>query len=273
MKKNRLIFVFATLLIGVALVFSCQKEEATSDGQGLKLKSASIDCGTCVPDWTASLVTYGGWVKYNKPAEGANIKLDVYNDGANVYYKVYRPSGTFGEVWVDGVQVYMGVGVSTYSWQKTLAEGWDACDPVTCSIELRGVSGGTGRTNNKSITYYLREKCMDSCEESFTYTNNGNNSYTFTYTPDEDMIDQTVVFTFPQAKTVLGLDESWETKGATRQKTMSFTECEPVSWTLTFTPDCAGHSGQSNVWTDFTIGGVPKKGSLTNIVIECSNNN
>lgn len=268
MKKNRLIFVFATLLIGVALVFSCQKEEATNEEQGLKLKNGSV-CEQCVVNWMDSKVTASGWTKYNKPAEMVpSTFLDTYNDGDFIYYCVRRTSGTFDEVRVNGTLLITQLGMTTYSWKVPLAEVWKSCDKITITVELRGVSGGIGRTNVQSFDYYMREKCPG-CEESFTYTNNGNNSYTFTYTPAEDVIDQTVVFTFPQAKMVLGLDESWETNGSTRQKSMSFTECEPVSWTLTFTPDCSGHSAQSNVWTDFKVNNMSKKGGLSNIVITC----
>lgn len=264
-------FVFVTLLLGVALIFSCQKEEINSDGQGLMLKNGTIDCSVCVNNWIDSKVTASGWVKANKPDETVpDTYLDTYNDGSNVFYHVYRISGTFEEVRVNGAVAYSGVGVTTYSWQVPLAEGWKACDKVSVTVELRGVSG-TGKTNVQSFDYYLREKCPVNCEESFTYTDNGNNSYTFTYTPAEDMADQLVVFTFAQGTVVTGLDETWSTNGSTRQKTMSFTKCEPVSWTVTLQPDCAGHSGKSNVWTDFKVGEDSKKGDLANIVIACPN--
>lgn len=272
MKKNRLIFVFATLILGVALIFSCQKEEATSEeGQGLTLKSASIDCSQCVANWMDSKATASGWVKWNNTVlVVSNTYLDTYNDGSNVYYRVYRTSGTFDEVRVNGTLSVTQTGMTTYSWQAPLAEGWKACDKLTVTVELRGVSGGIGKTNVQSFDYFLRELCPG-CDESFTYTANGANSYTFTYTPAEDLTDQLVVFTFAQGTVVTGLDESWSTNGATRQKMMSFTACEPVSWTVTLTPDCSGHSNNSNVWTDFKVNDASKKGTLSNIVIQCPN--
>ena len=269
MKKNRLIFVFATLFIGVALFFSCQKEEATNEGQDLTLKNGTVLCDQCVVNWIDSKVTASGWVKWNKPTETVpNTFLDTYNDGDFIYYCVYRTSGTFDEVRVNGTLLITQPGLTTYSWQVPLAPVWNVCDRITIAVELRGVSGGIGKTNVQSFDYYMRDKCTG-CEEDFTYTDNGNNSYTFTYTPGEDMMDQLVVFTFAQGTVVTGLDDSWSTNGATRQKTMSFTECEPVSWTVTLTPDCHGHSGQSNVWTDFKVNDISKKGDLSNIVITC----
>ena len=273
MKKNRFVYVFATLIIGMALVFSCQKEEIANQDQVPGLKSASIDCSECVDNWTDSKVTETGWVKSNKPEEVApNTYLDIYNDATHNNYRVYRTSGTFEEVRVNGMVAYSGVGVNTYSWQAPLSEGWKACDKVTATVELRGVSGGIGKTNVQSFDYYLRELCPPECEESFTYTDNGTNSYTFTYTPAEDMAEQLVVFTFAQGTVVVGLDETWSTNGSTRQKTMSFIKCEPVSWTVTLTPDCSGHSGKSNVWTDFKVNDDSKKGSNANIVIDCPDN-
>lgn len=267
-------YVVAPLIVGMALVFSCQKEEIANQDQVPSLKSASINCSQCVDNWIDSKVTATGWVKSNKPEEVApDTYLETYNDATYANYRVYRTSGTFEEVRVNGAVAYSGVGVNTYSWQAPLAEGWKACDKVTVTVELRGVSGGTGRTDVKSFDYYLRELCPG-CDESFTYTDNGNNSYTFTYTPSEDLNDQLVVFTFAQGTVVTGLDESWSTNGATRQKTMSFTKCEPVSWTVTLTPDCSGHSGKSNVWTDFKVNDVTKKHAGTpNIEIDCPDNN
>lgn len=273
MKKNRFMYVAATLIVGAALVFSCQKEEVTNQEQTPDLKSASIDCSECVEEWIDSKVTQDGWTKSNKPEEVApNTYLDTYNDGTTVYYRVYRTNGTFEEVRVNGAVAYSGVGVNTYSWQAPLAEGWQACGKVTVTVELRGVSEGIGKTNVQSFDYSLRERCAVECEESFSYTENEDGSYTFTYKPDEDMADQLVVFTFAQGTVVVGLDETWSTNGSTRQKTMSFTECETVSWTVTLTPDCSGNSGKSNVWTDFKVNDVSKKGELDNIVIECSDN-
>lgn len=236
------------------------------------LKSASIDCSQCVDNWMDSKVTETGWVKANsKTGEvSPDIYLDTYNDRTNVYYRVYRTSGTYDKIRINGGDGIIQLGMTTYSWQVQLSEGWKACDKVTVTVELRGVSGGIGKTEVKSFDYYLREKCPG-CDESFTYVVNEDNSYTFTYTPAEDMTNQLVVFTFAQGTVVTGLDESWATNGATRQKTTSFTKWEPVSWTVILTPDCSGHSGKSSVWTDFKVNGVSKKGGLAIITQDCPN--
>lgn len=273
MKKNRLIYVFATLILGVALIFSCQKEEVSNPEQGLMLKSGSVDdCSQCVANWMDSKVTQGDWVKFENSKNNPEVVapytyLDTYNDGANVYYQVYRTSGTFDEIRINGGDGIIQLGMTTYSWQESITEGLEACKKVTVTVELRGVSGGTGKTVPKSFDYYLRELCA--CDESFTYVLNEDKSYTFTYTPAEDLADQLVTFTFAQGTVVKGLDETWSTNGVTRQKTMSFTKCEPVSWTVKLEADCNGHSGQSNVWTDFKLWEVSKKGDLPKIIQIC----
>lgn len=273
MKENQLKVVYATLLMGMALVFSCQKEEVSNLEQGLTLKSASIDCSECVENWSDSKVTQTGWVKFNQPDESVpSTFLDVYNDGTTLYYTVYRTAGTFDEVRVNGAVAISQSSMTTYSWQAPLVEGWKACDKVTVAVEMRGVSGGTGRTAIKSFDYYLRELCQVECEESFTYIVNEDKSYTFTYTPAEDLTDQLVVFTFAQGSYVSGLPVEFEqngNNGQTYSATLSFKECEPVSWTVNLTPNCSGNSGHSNVWTDFKVNDVSKKGELDNIVLVC----
>lgn len=223
-----------------------------------------------------SIVNASGWVKANsKTGEvAADIYLDTYNDGTNVYYRVYRISGTFDEIRINGGDGIIQLGMTTYSWQVQLSEGWKACDKVTVTVELRGVSGGIGKTEVKSFDYYLREKCPG-CDESFTYVVNEDNSYTFTYTPAEDMTDQLVVFTFAQGSYVSGLPVEFEkngNNGQTYSATLRFKECEPVSWTVTFTPNSSGNSGHSNVWTDFEVNDVSKKGDLENNVLVCPSN-
>lgn len=106
------------------------------------------------------------------------------------------------------------------------------------------------------------------CEESFTYEANNDGSYTFTYIPEEDMEGAEVVFTLAQSETDTGL-EGWEDKGATKQTTMDFMACKVYEWTVTLTPDCNGNSKTSNIWTDFKVNDLSKKGSLENITASC----
>lgn len=108
----------------------------------------------------------------------------------------------------------------------------------------------------------------NTCEESFSYKENDGGSYTFTYIPEESF-SADLVFTFAQGVAVTGL-EDWSTNGQTRQITMALTACTEYSWTVTLTPDCSGSSPSSNVFTDFKVNEVSKKGNLNNIIVPCS---
>ncbi|MDR5590870.1 hypothetical protein [Christiangramia sp. SM2212] len=115
------------------------------------------------------------------------------------------------------------------------------------------------------------EDCSD-CEESFSYTDHGDNSYTFYYTPAEDMMDAAVVFTFAQSTAISGLEEidGWYASGQTMQKTMDLVSCTNYEWTVTLEKNCSGNSQNSNVWTDFKVNDVSKKNNNTpNLTQSC----
>lgn len=107
------------------------------------------------------------------------------------------------------------------------------------------------------------------CDESFSYSTNNENTYTFNYTPETNMENAALVFTFAQSVAVSGLS-TWTNNGSTMQKTMDLNACQQYSWTITLLKDCAGNSPNSNVWTDFTVNKVSKKGDMKNITQICS---
>ena len=112
------------------------------------------------------------------------------------------------------------------------------------------------------------------CTESFSYSPKGGGSYTFTYIPAEDMEDALVEFTFAQGVAVAGLNgftQNGNGNASVWSTTSSFEACKTYTYEVTLTPDCSGKSGNSNVWTDFKVGGESKKGELANIVITCPN--
>lgn len=109
------------------------------------------------------------------------------------------------------------------------------------------------------------------CKESFNYVVNPDDTYTFTYIPEEDMVGAEVVFTFAQSVVATGYDwPNWNGKSSTRSEIMDLDACEIYTWTLTLTPDCSGNSNESNVWTDFKVNDISKKGDLANIVTNCN---
>jgi len=124
---------------------------------------------------------------------------------------------------------------------------------------------GSGGFTEKSVTVL---NC-NTCEESFSYVSNGNNSYTFYYTSAEDMENAALIFTFAQSVAVTGL-ETWNNKGVTMQKNMDLNACEEYSWTVTLEANCSGNSTNSNVWTDFKVNDNTKKNDNTpNIEKNC----
>ncbi|MDP2089409.1 MAG: hypothetical protein Q8J84_08420 [Flavobacteriaceae bacterium] len=120
--------------------------------------------------------------------------------------------------------------------------------------------------------YFITVINCSFCNESFSYAPaTGVDTYTFTYIPSESLTNKLVVFTFAQAVAISGFDNTWSNNGQTMQKNMDFAACETYTWTVTLVKNCSGSSGASNVWTDFKVGGVSKKSTLTpNIVVNCN---
>ncbi len=108
------------------------------------------------------------------------------------------------------------------------------------------------------------------CQESFTYQGEGE-TYSFTYVPEEDMENAHLVFTFAQAVEVTGFEpeEDWNWHGQTMQTTKSLLACTPVTWELTILKKCDGNTSNNNLWTDFKVNDISKKGDLENIVQAC----
>ncbi|MEP6262931.1 MAG: hypothetical protein ABJ092_15250 [Gillisia sp.] len=155
-------------------------------------------------------------------------------------------------------------------WNEIHQGNYDGAGPQYFSYEF-GAEGtyqlrhriGTG--NNWTEISVSVVDCSD-CEESFSYVENENGSYTFTYVPAEDMDDANLVFTLAQSDSDTGL-EGWEDKGATKQKTMDLAACQVYTWTVTLTPDCNASQPNSQAWTDFKVNGVSKKNTSTSTPI------
>jgi hypothetical protein len=178
---------------------------------------------------------------------------------------IWTPTGT-------SVNVVAGTNTVTYSYNTTAVT-------QTFRAYFDGVNsnGKQSESLGAEVTTKVCTPPTSSCTESFIYTPNPNtvNTYTFTYTPAEDMTDVPVIFTFAQGTTVSGLTPEFSQNGnghaQTYSATLSFTKCEPVSWTVTLAPNCSGSSNNSNVWTDFKVNDDSKKdiNGLANIVIPC----
>lgn len=146
--------------------------------------------------------------------------------------------------------------------------GTSVCDSWTFDEEgtyLFRYKIGSGGFIERNLTV---ENC--GCEESFSYTKNGESEYTFFYTPAEDMDEALVVFTFAQSVEVSGL-EGWDRNGQPERKIMDLEKCVEYSWTVTLEKKCSGNSPNSNVWTDFKVNGDSKKNDKTpNLTQSCN---
>ena len=129
---------------------------------------------------------------------------------------------------------------------------------------------GSGGFTEKSVTVL---DCND-CEESFSYVSNGDNTYTFYYTPAEDMEGAVVVFTFAQSAYLSGLSEDYSqngNNGQTYKATLDLQKCVELEYTIALQANCSGNSQNSNVWTDFKVNDISKKNENTsNIVQNCN---
>jgi hypothetical protein len=156
---------------------------------------------------------------------------------------------------------YDGKPVSTYTFVHDLAINFDPCD----EIELLLTNPAT-----QAATYLLRGEC---CAETFTYVNKVGNQYLFTYVSPIALTDAVLTFTCPG---IVGYDavvcaiEDLETP-TNLTWTGDIGACTPITFLLTFYPNCTG-KGSLNLWTDFKVNGVSKKGALSNINYKCPKN-
>lgn len=165
----------------------------------------------------------------------------------------------FDEITNDWINIGALSKTQALAVSRPLPQNWSACDVIT---EQWRQTGGGSPAELGDVSYSLISECTTCTRESFNYVSNGNGSFTFTYIPFENISDAELVFTFAQGIVLSGL-EGWATNGSTRQKTMNLEKCKPYSWTITL--DCKSNPGAQNLWTDFKVNDVSKKGSLSNI--------
>ena len=124
--------------------------------------------------------------------------------------------------------------------------------------ELR-YSAETGPWNDSQFL-----EVSDCCTEGFTYIDNGDRTYTFTYKAGEDMDNAKLVFTFAQGAYVSGLsvDFSQNGNGHTYEAIMDLEKCDVLEYTVTLSPTCTGANNSSNVWTDFKVNEVSQKANI-----------
>lgn len=298
-------------------IFSCQQEELidvqniensqnlTVQKKGLQKQSTStqtssslvIDQNLVLEDYTdceSVCIEKDGMTFYKKTgsdtrSSGPNSKLvsyEAYNTETqfvvNVTYTI--TSGTSGAeaditininneaIPFEATNVASG---STVTHFITLPEGWKSCDEISFSISQSGLS--TPITFNE--TYDLIGICNDSCDESFSYEENIDGSYTFTYISAEDLDAAEIKFTCPHIVSFEALDDKTYTvnpgnsHGSPTVLTWNgdIEACTAITFTLDFEADCDQNSGGfANLFTDFKVNEVSKKGTNPSIKFDCS---
>lgn len=170
------------------------------------------------------------------------------------------------------IETYPGSG----EWESFIDLSYSGAGPEEFVYEEEIFEEGTysfrAKIARKGWDYRATFNVVDctECEESFSYGDNEDGTYTFTYIPEEDMEDAEVVFTFAQSVVVSGYDWDWNGKSSSRTEMMNFSACETYSWTIAMEGDCSGNSAESNLWTDFKVNDVSKKNDNTpNIEQDC----
>ncbi|WP_304517574.1 hypothetical protein [Cecembia rubra] len=155
---------------------------------------------------------------------------------------------------------------STVKHSIAVVGGPVACEEVDFSIRQEGL----GQPIEFNESYSLFAVCEEACDNSLSYVDNGDGSFTFTFTPRSSIEDAQLVFTFAQGVTIGGDLATWDGAGVTKQKTMNLSAMATYEWRVELEANCPG-TGQprANLWTDFTVNGDSKKCNLENIVKSC----
>lgn len=142
---------------------------------------------------------------------------------------------------------------------------------VAGDYQLRYKAGTGGFSAAYTITV---ENCV--CEESFSYSDNGNGTYTFNYVPEEAMEGAHLTFTFPQ-DVVYHVAQPFTQNGNGNDTTFSadldLVACQTYAWMFGLSADCRGNGKtEANLWTDFKVGDISKREQfeLHKIVKSCN---
>ncbi len=304
MKKiPQIIRLFMHCMILSTMIFSCQNEDLVEPQESEnflgKISQKSIALSVVNPnlvleDYTdcASVCIEEGSETYYAVAgsdtgsAGPNSKLvsyKAYNTATqfvlNVSYTITSgSSGAQADITmnINGnvVSVEDVVSGSTVSHMIDLPADWQACDEIPFSILQEGLSNPI----EFSGSYALIGICDDICDESFSYEDNLDGSYTFTYISAEDLDSAEIKFTSPHIVSFVALDGKTYTvnpgngNGSPTVLTWTGTieACTAITFTLDFEADCdQNNGGFANIFTDFKVNGVSKKGENPSIKFEC----
>ncbi|MDP3915407.1 MAG: hypothetical protein Q8R96_16900 [Bacteroidota bacterium] len=177
---------------------------------------------------------------------------------------------------VASVNVAPGTNTVTYSYNTTVAT-------QTFHAYFDGVNsnGKQSESLGATVTTKVCTPPTSSCTESFSYvTTDNKKTVVFTYVSAIALENASVKFTCPHI-TGWSSSATLVPNNVNNPTNLTWTgnieACIPISWTITFTPDCDQNKGNSqntpsfaNVWTDFEVDGVSIKNENTpNIVYNC----
>lgn len=303
MKKNTFftrLFYYSIVLSATFL--SCQKDELDSEAKelssvfssALRLNSEMVlldygDCNTvCLEEGSETYYKIAD-TKTLSNGGGSNINTklvsyEAYNTETqfivNVFYDITSGnSNSKADITVningDILALEEIAKGSTVSHSINLSKNWEACDIINFSILQEGLGPNIAFNQN----YALIGMCESGCEERFSYELNEDGSYTFSYVSAEDMEGAVVKFTSPHLAAFEALDGKIYSvnpgKGNGSPTVLTWpgdiTACEEITFILSFEADCdQNNGGFANVFTDFKVNDISKKGDNTNIRVVCS---
>lgn len=296
MKSTLFTRILACIILSVSF-FSCETEDLYSkSNEAFKIADLTlnitettlldyIDCeSVCIEAGS------GTYYKINDSNTGSNgpntkqVSYEAYNTEnqfiVNVFYDIIAGTSNAKAditITIDGndllfEDVAKGSKVTHYI---DLPEGWEACNVISFDI-LQEALGNP--IEFSELEYALVGICPEGCEESFSYQENEDNSYTFKYISAEDLTNAEIKFTSPHIVGFESLDgKSYEVnpgngKGSPTVLTWNgdIEACTEITFTLAFEADCEQNEGGfANIFTDFKVNEISKKGSNSNIKFEC----
>ena len=290
-------FVILALFV---LLSSCEKESLEDDASRIKvqkLETAFLKTLLSYDDCASVCIEEGSETYYVK--SDSKSEINGSNEKKITYYAHNTESDFIVEVKYENTNaVKANITIDIDGNTSTIndvengdvishsikTEGWQACNQIGFSINASFNNGsGRGQSQNDidfdDESYGLIGICSSTCDESFSYSENEDGSYTFSYISSEDLEDAEVKFTLPHIINFEAHDgkeysvNPGNSHGSPTVLTWNgdIDACNEITFTLSFEADCEQtNSGKANLFTDFKVNGVSKKGDNENIVFACS---
>lgn len=301
MKNLMTIFKLALLLaFSSATFFSCiqiepfdpspygiEADAVAKNGFNLTAMGMGLDNARTYTDnaWDTSCITedaetwfVASFTESYGPTQGS-VTVEVYNTPTQIVYAISSTTDIKVVNFKD-VEKYKSNTPAAQPFIITEELGafgtdWSAGDELLADLVVRrnnSSGGGSGQQVLINTSYNLVGVCeapVETCDNSLSYVENEDGTFTFTFVPKQNIDDAQLVFTFAQGALLSGLGD-WESKGITMQKTMNLVAFSTYTWTVELDTNCRG-VGQpnANLWTDFKVNGDSKKCDLKNIVKSC----